>query len=122
MKKGLPKVYVNIIEDMYVGVSTRVRSLCGETEDFRVRVGVHQGSALSPYLFSLVMDEITKDIQGEVPWCMLFADDIVIWGEDEEEVQQQVDVWNQEIEKFGMKVSTEKSKTMVMSRGRKEGR
>ena len=41
MKKGLPKVYVNIIEDMYEGVSTRVRSLCGETEDFRVRVGVN---------------------------------------------------------------------------------
>ena len=39
MKKGLPKVYMNIIEDMYEGASTRVRSLCGETEDFRVRVG-----------------------------------------------------------------------------------
>ena len=67
MKKGLLKVLVNIIEDMYEVSSTRVRSLCGETEDFWVRVGVHQVSALSPYLFCLVMDEITKDIQGAVP-------------------------------------------------------
>lgn len=64
MKKGLPKAYVNIIEDMYEGAITRVKSLVGETEDFGV--GVHQGSALSPYLFSLVIDEITKSIQGEV--------------------------------------------------------
>lgn len=29
-------------------------------EDFSVRVGVHQGSTLSTYLFSLVIDTITK--------------------------------------------------------------
>jgi len=27
------------------------------------------------------MDEVTKEIQGEVPWCMIFADDIVLIGE-----------------------------------------
>lgn len=35
---------------------------------------VHQGLALSLQLFSLVMNEITKDIQGELLWCMLFTD------------------------------------------------
>lgn len=47
MKKGLPKAYVNIIEDTYKGAIKRVKSLVDKIEDFRVGVGVHQGSALS---------------------------------------------------------------------------
>ena len=28
------------------------------------------------------MDEITRDIQGEISWCMLFADDVVLVDEN----------------------------------------
>ncbi|KAK9083623.1 hypothetical protein Scep_030094 [Stephania cephalantha] len=40
-------------------------------------IGLHQGSVLSPYLFTLVMDELTRHIQNDISWCMLFVDDIV---------------------------------------------
>lgn len=91
MKKGLHKAYVNIIEDMYEVSNTRVKSLVAETEDFRVRVGMHQGSALSPNLFSLIIDEIIKSIQDEVSWCMLFVDDVVLVGESLKEVNYRLE-------------------------------
>lgn len=44
---GMPKKYVNIIGDMYEGASPRVKSLCGDSKDFCVWLGVHQGLVLS---------------------------------------------------------------------------
>jgi hypothetical protein len=63
---------------MYDNVVTSVRTSDRDTNDFPINVGLHQGSALSSYLFALVMDEVTRDIQGGIPWCMLFADGVVL--------------------------------------------
>ena len=48
---------------------------------FFITIGLRQGSALSPLLFAIVMDELTRAIQNEIPWCMLFADNIVLVDE-----------------------------------------
>jgi hypothetical protein len=57
------------------------------TKDFKVRADVHQASALNPNLFVLVIYEVTKDIQGDVPWFMMFIDDIGLVRENLEEVK-----------------------------------
>jgi len=46
--------------------------------DFPINIGLHQGLAMSPYLFALVMDDVTRDKQDDILWCMLFADDAVL--------------------------------------------
>ena len=70
--------YIRIIKYMYDGVTTTVRSAAGLTEEFKVGVGLHQGSALSPFLFAIIMDKMAEEIRKDTPWDMLFADDIVL--------------------------------------------
>ena len=43
-----------------------------------MNVGLHQGSALIPYLFAAMMDSMTDEVREEAPWTMIFAGDIVI--------------------------------------------
>ncbi|GKA47719.1 retrovirus-related pol polyprotein from transposon TNT 1-94 [Tanacetum coccineum] len=46
-----------------------------------MEVGLHQGSAISPYLFALILDELSRGIQEDISWCLIFADDIVLVSE-----------------------------------------
>ncbi|XP_059048067.1 uncharacterized protein LOC131843440 [Achroia grisella] len=94
---------------MYIRSNTYVGSAVGASDKFNVVVGLHQGSALSPYLFVIVMDALTSDIQDEVPWCMLFADDIVLVGEDGLEVQSRQNRWQEKLESVGLKISSTKT-------------
>jgi hypothetical protein len=77
---------------MYNNIVTIVRTSDRDTNDFPINIGLHQGSALSPYLFALEMDEVTRDIQGGIPSCMLFADDVVLVDESRTEVDQKLEL------------------------------
>jgi Reverse transcriptase (RNA-dependent DNA polymerase) len=65
-RKLVPTKYVTLIKDMYTNVMTYVIACDSESNTFSIKIGLHQGSALSPYIFTLVMDEITKVIQGDI--------------------------------------------------------
>ena len=43
--------------------------------------GIHQGYALSPLLFTIVMDALTEDVREGSLTEMLYADDLVLCGE-----------------------------------------
>ena len=81
------------MQDMYNNVVTSARTNDGNTDYFLIKIGLHQGSALSPYLFALVMDEVTRNIQGDIHWCMLFADDVVLVDESQAGVNRKLELW-----------------------------
>ncbi|GJZ57942.1 retrovirus-related pol polyprotein LINE-1, partial [Tanacetum coccineum] len=82
--KGTSRRYIRVIRDMHDGAKTRVQTSIGYTEFFPVDVGLHQGSAISPYLFALILDELSRGIQEDIPWCLIFANDIVLVSESAE--------------------------------------
>jgi hypothetical protein len=85
--------YITLIKDMYDNVVTSVRTSDGDTNNFSINIGLHQRSALSPYLFALVMDEVTRDIQGGILWCILFVNDVVLVDESRTGVDQKLELW-----------------------------
>ncbi|KAF7655893.1 hypothetical protein LDENG_00048720, partial [Lucifuga dentata] len=114
-KSGVAEKYVRVVQDMYESCKTVVRCAVGVTEEFKVEVGLHQGSALSPFLFAVVMDRLTDEVRQESPWTMMFADDIVICSESREQVEENLERWRYALERRGMKVSRSKTEYMAVN-------
>ncbi|WP_375667144.1 RNA-directed DNA polymerase, partial [Bartonella sp. AC326YNZD] len=111
-RKKVTSRYIELIQDMYRDATTMVRSTAGDTGAFPISVGLHQGSALSPYLFAIVVDELTKHVQEDVSWCMLFADDIVLVDETKEGVNGKLELWRDALESRGFRISRTKTEYM----------
>ncbi|KAI5095388.1 hypothetical protein C0J45_15463 [Silurus meridionalis] len=118
-KSGVSEQYVRVVQDMYEDSVMAVKCAVGTTDWFRVKVGLHQGSALSRFLFAVVMDRLTDVVRQESPWTMMFADDIVICCESREQVEKSLERWRYALERRGMKVS--RSKTEYMCVNEREG-
>ncbi|KAK3521544.1 hypothetical protein QTP70_012332 [Hemibagrus guttatus] len=100
---------------MYERSRTVVRCAVGQTEEFKVEVGLHQGLALSPFLFAILMDQLSEEVRQESPWTMMFADDIVICSESREQVEENLERWRFALERRGMKDSRSKTEYMCVN-------
>ena len=58
---GVEEWLVSAVMSMYTGARTVVRTVYGNSSGFEVKVGMHQGSALSPLLFVIVMEAISRE-------------------------------------------------------------
>ena len=84
-KLGVYEWIVHLVQGMYSNARSRVRVGEGYSEEFEVKVGVHQGSVLSPLLFIIVLEALSREFRFGVPWEDLYADDLVIIAESLEE-------------------------------------
>jgi hypothetical protein len=103
---------VKVVQSMYEGATTAVRIAGGESEEFGVKVGVHQGSVLSPLLFTIVLEALSREFRMGLPWELLYADDLVLMAEAEEALLAKLAVWKQHMEAKGLRVNVAKTKVM----------
>ena len=100
-KLGIDEWLVRLVQSMYKDVRSRVRVGDGYSEEFGVGVGVHQGSVLSPLLFIIVLEALSREFRTGCPWELLYADDLMISAESMEELLVKVQTWKTEMEKKG---------------------
>ena len=119
-KRGVSEKLLRVIKGLYQDSRTTVQCGAGATEPFPVKVGLHQGSVLSLFLFALVVDTISKGAKRPPPNDLMHADDLAIAAESEEELQERLDYWQENLENMGLRVNSKKTEVMVSSKlGRK---
>ena len=69
---------IRIVMALYTETCTVVRTDAGLSERLEVKVGLPQGSVLSPLLFADVMDVVSSEARSGLPSKFVYADDLVL--------------------------------------------
>jgi hypothetical protein len=114
-----------LISKLYMEQSVKVRLDQGQTRSVRTGRGVRQGCCLSPILFNLYSEYLTKEtlegfgdfkIGGHVIRTVKYADDLVLLAKEETVLQGMVDRLIEIGRRYGMEMDVEKTKVMRISR------
>ena len=108
---------MQLVQGMYANARSRVRVGEGYSEEFEVKNSVHQRSVLSPLLFIIVLEALSREFRSGVPWEDLYADDLVIIAESLEECVRRLLTWKEAMEKKGLRVNAGKTKIMICGMG-----
>ena len=109
---GVDEWIVSVIRAMYEDATTKVRLNGRESIAFSDRVGVHQGSVLSPLLFIIVLEALSREFREGLPMELLYADDLVLMAEWEELLMEKLRKWEKGMEATGLRVNAGKTKVM----------
>ncbi|MEW8546452.1 MAG: reverse transcriptase family protein, partial [Candidatus Thiodiazotropha sp.] len=128
-KSGITGRMLRIVRSIYEQVKSCVKHCHTYSEFFEVYVGLRQGEVISPVLFSLYMEDLelylqSNDLSGLTLQditliLLLFADDMVIFGHDQYDLQNSLIMLCEYCKRWGLEVNTEKTKIMVF---RKRGK
>ena len=108
---------------MYSIVKTCIKGNNSYSDFFDCIVGLKQGEVNSPVLFSLFLDDIETFLRDDTECgfslddillvILLFADNMVIFGNSPNDLQRRLDLLNVYCDRWGLSVNTEKTKVMV---------
>ena len=116
-KLGVEEWIMRLVQVMYANARGRVRVGEGYSEEFAVKVGVLQGSVLSPLLFIIVLEALSWEFRSGVPREDLYADDLVSFTESLEECVRRLLPGKEAMEKKRLRVTAGKTKIMICGTG-----
>ena len=113
--KGQP---LDNMRAIYANSKSAVRTTSGTSDWFPVTSGVRQGCNLSPLLFVIYMDQITKEANPDPEALneLMFADDQAMINSDKTKLQEHTEHLNESCQAYDMKISVNKTEVMSVSR------
>ena len=97
-EEGIPEYLVRSAMSLYEGAKTRVRVDSELSEELEVKVGKHQGSELSPFLFAVEADVDTEFAREGAISELLYADNLVLMSETIEGLMNKFIKWKEAFE------------------------
>ena len=117
---GVPEAGVRMVEGTYEKTTARVVVGEGASEEFEVKIGLRQGSVLSPLLFIAELELISrKTVVTDAMKKLLYADDLVLVANGKQELQETMEEWNGLFTKHGLKLNLEKTEVLHIAHQRK---
>ena len=118
---GVPEAEARMVQAMYERTKGRFVVGSGLSEEFPVNIGLRQASALSPLLFIMVMEIISRKISmKDILRKMMYADDLAIIAERKQELQEVLEEWKGVFKKDGLRMSLENTEVMWVGHQREE--
>ena len=127
IKLGIRGNILNIVMSMYQNVKSKVKFDGEKSDTFACYTGVRQGECLSPFLFSMYINDLEDelilnnvqglDLEHFKIFLLMYADDIVVFSETAEGLQNGLNCMYQYCQKWKLSVNTQKSKVMVFRKG-----
>ena len=105
-KLGIEEWIVRFVQAMYNNTRSRVRVNNTYSDEFGVKVGVHQGSVLSPLIRHCTRSFVLRVPHGDTLGSVISA-------ETEEGLKMKLNKWKTEMEAKGLRVNMGKTKIMV---------
>ena len=121
---GIPDHLTCLLRNLYAGQEATVRTGHGTTDWFQIGKGLRQGCILSPCLFNLYAEYITRnsgldEVQAGIKIArrnisnLRYTDDTTLMKESEEELKSLLMKVKEESEKVGLKLNIQKNKIMA---------
>jgi hypothetical protein len=125
LKCGIRGKIITVIRSMYLHVRTKVCSNGVKSNPFYCKLGVRQGECLSPFLFAIYVNDLERSLEGNNSGVsigdmkfllLLYADDVVIFANSADEMQQQINKLSDYCTTWRLRLNTDKSKILVFNR------
>lgn len=121
--QGVDRVYVEMFGHIYTNARAHIR-LDRTSEPFSIAKGVRQGDTSSPKLFTAILENVFRSldwsekgvvVDGKCLNHLRFADDIVLFSKDSEQLQAMLNELDEAGKSTGLKVNHHKTKIMKNS-------